>query len=88
MYNGGPLLTSRGLSKEEEHPLPVEVPGRKEPAHNTASAGGFQVPFQTGWSPSPLLLYFLCSHLLSSWLSTLGLGGSPGHCLLQHPHAC
>lgn len=86
-HNGGPLLTSRGLSKEEEHLLPVEVPGRNEAAHKTASAGGFQVLFPTGWSPNPTFSpYFLCSHLLSSRLNTLGLGGLRGHCLLQHPH--
>lgn len=48
--DGGPLLTSRGLSKEEEHLLPIEVAGRNESAHKTASTGGFQVPFPTSWS--------------------------------------
>jgi len=48
-HNGGPLLTSRGLSEEEEHLLPVQVPRRNEAAHQTASTGGFQVLFLNGW---------------------------------------
>lgn len=51
--SGGPLLTSRGLSKEEEHLLPVEVLGRDNAIYQTAFAGSFQVPFPDGWSLNP-----------------------------------
>lgn len=51
--HGGILLTSRGLSKEEEHLLPLEkFLEEKEAAHKTASPEVIQVPFPSGWSPT------------------------------------
>lgn len=90
--SGRMLMVRREQRSEEALSWPLEVCQQKksirspqkflEGMRQPASAGGFQVPFLTAWSPIPLavLLPLPPSQQQAEhpW---------PGHCLLQHPHA-
>lgn len=78
MRGGGPLLTSRGLSKEEEYLLPIEALGRmKQPTKLLLLEVSRCHSLLVGQPSLPL--HSLCSHLLSRRLGTLGFGGSLAH---------
>lgn len=78
MRGGGPLLTSRGLSKEEEYLLPIEALGRMRQPTKLLLLEVSRCHSLLVGQPS-LPLHSLCSHLLSRRLGTLGFGGSLAH---------
>lgn len=77
MRGGGPLLTSRGLSKEE-YLLAIEALGRmRQPTKLLLLEVSRSHSLLVGQPSLPL--HSLCSHLLSRRLGALGFGGSLAH---------